>query len=150
MFRKKTNGEKGITAIELLIIASIVALVAVFATPMLSNAIFRSEFQEAVNITEASIDRARETAKFYKTDVVLQFGNGEEVQQNIIKLTIPELQKDETMNEVSEEFRLPAGTQLYSERPTVQFNAEGELESPAFTVVLYNLTKDKRQALRIN
>lgn len=150
MFRRKTNGEKGITAVELLIIASIVALVAVFATPMLSNAIFRSEFQEAVNITEASIDRARETAKFYKTDVVLHFGNGEAAPQNVIRITIPEMQKNETMNEVGEEFLLPAGTELFAERSAVSFDAKGEPEPPGLTIVVFNTTKDKRKALKID
>lgn len=150
MFRNKVRREKGLTAIELLIIASIVALVAVFAAPMLSKAIFRTEFQEAVNITETSIDRARETAKFYKTDVLLQFGTGEGGPQNVIRLTIPELQRDETMNEVGEEFLLPASTQIYSERRAAHFNAEGELESGEFKVVLYNRIRDQRQTLEVD
>lgn len=149
MIRTKSNGEKGLTAIELLIIASIVALVAVFATPMLSKAVFKTEIQEAVNVTESSIEHARETARFYKTDVLLRFGTAEGEPTNVVTLAIPGLQKDATLNEVTEEFLLPPGTQVFSERPTVRFSADGELEPPALNLVVFNQTKDKTQRLQI-
>lgn len=54
MVRIKTFHESVLTVIELLIITSVVAIITVFAVPMLSDAQIPSDFKRAIDITEST------------------------------------------------------------------------------------------------
>lgn len=149
MVHRIGNGEKGLSAIELLIIASIVALVAVFATPMLSKALFNSDVKEAIDIIESSVENARETARYYQTEVIMRIETDEEQEQFAITVSIPSMRKDETMIEVQEEILLPAGVRVFSDERIIQFNADGEVELPAHTLLVFNQARDKGRQLVI-
>ena len=64
MIRTGIAPAKGLTAIELLIIISIVALLVAFAAPLIKTMSSKSEFEQAIEITEASVKHARWTARF--------------------------------------------------------------------------------------
>ena len=53
MIKTKIAPAKGLTAIELLIIISIVALIVAFAAPMIKTMSSKSEFEQAIEITES-------------------------------------------------------------------------------------------------
>jgi len=149
MIHQKTILEKGLTAIELLIIASIVALVAVFATPMLSKAVFTTDVGTAIEIIESSIDSARETARFYQTGVEMRIENNEEQERVAITVTIPMMQGDTALNEVQEQFLLPAGVRVLSDKRVIQFDADGAVDQPAHTLLVLNRAEDKGRQLVI-
>ena len=147
MIKTKTASAKGLTAIELLIIISIVALVVTFAAPMIKTLSFKSEFEQAIEITEASVEQARWTARFYKTEVILQLETGENQKQHSIKLSVPQMQKDLVLNEVKEEFPLPIGIQLVSDDTIIRFDPAGQVELPAHILVSSNQAEHKSRQL---
>jgi len=147
MIKTKTASAKGLTAIELLIIISIVALVVTFAAPMIKTLSFKSEFEQAIEITEASVEQARWTARFYKTEVILQLETGENQKQHSIKLSVPQMQKDLVLNEVKEEFPLPIGIQLVSDDTTIRFDPTGQVVLPAHILVSSSHAEHKSRQL---
>jgi Tfp pilus assembly protein FimT len=143
MIRNITHPAKGLTAIELLITVGIVAVVVVFASPILSSMIWKSELDQAIEITESSVKQARETARFYAVDVMLQLQTDENREQQSITLSIPAMRKDAVLNEVKEEFVLPVGIQIISDERTVHFDSAGEVEWPAHVTIVSNQAKGK-------
>jgi prepilin-type N-terminal cleavage/methylation domain-containing protein len=125
----RTEKEKGLTAIELLIAISILALIIIFTAPMITRS--NPEFEEAIKITESSVEQARKTARYYKTDVLMRLETDRQMNLQSITLSIPDMQKNNALNEVKEAFPLPAGVHVSSEAETIQFNHQGEVKNPA-------------------
>ena len=147
MIKTKIGRAKGLTAIELLIIISIVALVVAFAAPMIKTMSSNSEFEQAIEITEASVEQARWTARFYQTEVLLRLETGENQKQHSITLSVPQMQKDLVLNEVKEEFPLPIGIQLVSDDTIIRFDPAGQVELPAHILVSSNQAEYKSRQL---
>jgi Tfp pilus assembly protein FimT len=149
MIRIKTGPVKGLTAIELLVIISFVALVAAFAAPIKNAVSPKSDFKQAIEITEASIEQARRIARFYKADVLMRLETDEKQEQQFITLTIPKMQKDLVLSEVKEEFPLPTGIQVVSDGTIIRFDPNGEVQLPAHVLVFSDLAQGKSRRLVI-
>ena len=134
MGREAIATEKGFTAIEFLIYASIIALVLSFAAPMVSNAIRQSQVDQAMEITEESIKQARRTARIYNTEVMMHIVSDGQPGQDAITLSIPDLQRDASLNPVTEEFAMPAGVDILSTDDVIYFDPAGEVDWPAMIV----------------
>lgn len=140
---------RGFTAIELLIYASIGALIAAFAIPFVKQTIHQTELAQALEITEESIQQARRTARIYHTDVVMRIESDGSESQDAIHLSIPELQKDPALNMVTEEFALPEGVDIVSSDEVIRFDAAGEVEWPASLMIVSQKTGDLSEHLLI-
>ena len=143
MVRTITHPTKGLTAIELLIVVGIVAVLVVFASPILSSMIWKSELEQAIEITEASVKQARDTARFYSMDVMMHLQAGENREQPSITLSIPAMRRDAVLNDVKEEFALPIGIQIVSDERIVHFDPAGEVERPAHVKIISSQAKGK-------
>lgn len=149
MRREATAPEKGFTAIELLIYASIVGLVISFAFPIASKAIKQSQVDQAVEITEESIKHARRTARIYNTEVLMHIVSGQEQDQDAITLSIPDMQRDASLNEVKEEYTLPAGVDILSTDNVIHFDPAGEVDWPAMIVFTSAQEMDRSLSLLV-
>jgi len=147
MIRTKLAPAKGLTAIELLIVISIVALLVAFAAPMIKTMSPKSEFEQAIEITEASVEQARWTARFYQTEVLLRLETDENQKRHSITLSVPKMQKDLVLNEVKEEFPLPNGIQIISDDTVILFDPHGEVELPAHLLISSNQAENKSHQL---
>jgi len=134
MGREATAPEKGFTAIEFLLYASIIALMLSFGAPLVSTAIRQSQVDQAMEITEESIKQARRTARFYNTEVLMHIVSDGEQDQDAITLSIPNMQRDSNLNEVKEEFALPVGVDILSSDTVIHFDPAGEVDWPAMIV----------------
>jgi len=138
---------KGLTAIELLIMISIFAVIVIFAAPRFSNS--NSEFVQAIKITESTVDQARKTARYYRTDVLMQLETDEQRSQQSLTLSIPKMQSNEVLNEVEEKFPLPPGIQVINEGGAIRFDQKGELETPAQLLFVSERQEDESHQLVI-
>ena len=125
---------RGITAIELLIVISALAIVIVFAAPVVSSAFWTSEVDQAVKVTEKSVREARTLARLYKTDVIVRIDSDTDPQP-VITVSIPSRYQDIDVGEVREQFTLPGDVQVLGGDVMVQFNAEGEVDLPALVTL---------------
>lgn len=124
------NVVRGMTALELLIYLAFMTVMIVFATPILSKMVTRSNVDQAIKTTEESVEQARRTARFYKTEVTIQLEADETGQQYVIRLSIPAMQNHPTLMGVQRDFPLPDGIQVFSQDVTIHFDAHGQIESP--------------------
>ncbi len=144
-----TYPQKGLTAIELLIITSVVAIATVFAAPMISNAVLPSGFKEGIEITESSVQQARQTARYYKTDVLMRVGEEDPQDRQVITLLIPRMQQTKAMNEVEVKFILPAGVRVISREQVIHFKPNGEVEQPSETLTILDQVQNKSRQLAL-
>jgi Tfp pilus assembly protein FimT len=147
MVRIITSPEKGLTAIELLIIVSVVAVLVIFTAPLLSGS--KSDFDQAVKITESTVEQARQTARFYKTNVLIRLETDEQKNHQSITLSIPRIKSQSVLNEVTEEFQLPEGIQVISEDQVIHFDERGEIAIPAQLLFVSDRLKDQSRQLVI-
>ena len=129
---------KGLTAIELLIITSVAAIITVFAAPKFNKTVMPSEFDRAIEVTESFVDHARATARIYNADVLMRIEPDNLLGQQSITLIIPKMKRDPSMMEVEEEFLLPVGFRLFSNEGIIHFNPNGDIAEPTHTLVLSN------------
>jgi type II secretory pathway pseudopilin PulG len=134
MERTRKLAVQGITAIELLIIISVLAIVIVFAAPVVSSAFWSSDVDQAVKVTEKSVREARTLARLYKTDVIVRIESDKEPQP-LITVSIPSRHRDIDVGEVKEEFTLPGDVQVLGGDIMVQFNPEGEVDLPTLVTL---------------
>lgn len=125
----RTDKERGVTVIELLIAISILALVIIFTAPMITRS--NTEVEEAIDIAESSVEQARKTARYYRTNVLMRLETDTQMNLQSITLSIPDMQKNSALNEVKEAFLLPAGVRVSSPVEAIQFDDKGEVKTPA-------------------
>lgn len=137
----KIGPAKGASALELLIIAAAIAVLAAFASTVVDYAKPKSELEQAITITESSIEHARQTARFFNTDVLMSLGAEDKQSRQSIILSMPDMQKDPSLNEVKKEFVLPPGIQIAGNDEVIHFESNGEIESPASVLVITHLAE---------
>jgi Tfp pilus assembly protein FimT len=126
---------RGLTAIELLIYTSILALITVFAAPMMSSVLLESDLDKAEEITEESIQKARVSARLYGSDVTLRITASGEQARHGITVSIPRAGQDTTLGVLTKEYALPVTVRVVSGDTLVMFNPDGGVNSPT-TVML--------------
>jgi prepilin-type N-terminal cleavage/methylation domain-containing protein len=140
---------KGLTAIELLIVTSIIALIAVFATPMMTSVFYETELDKAVEITEDSVEKARRAARLYKTDVTMRIRADENLKQHSITITIPRTTQEQLLNDMQEVFLLPDSIRVVSGNMLIQFDSKGKVDFPAMVMMASNQGEFERTKMVI-
>ena len=150
MIRTTGHAEKGMTALELLITVSVVAVLVAFTAPLISSLKSKSELEQAIEITESSVEQARATARIYKTDVLMRLEMDEQKKLQYIVISIPALKRDLALNEVKEDFALPSGFQALIDGETIRFDPKGEVEMPVVVTVVSNQADNASHLLVID
>jgi prepilin-type N-terminal cleavage/methylation domain-containing protein len=146
MERTRKRLEQGITAIELLIVISVLAILVVFAAPVVSSAFWTSEVDEAVKVAEKSVREARTLARLYQTNVVVRI-ESDKGQRPSITVTVPSRHKAIDVGEVRDEVALPGDVEVLGGDVMVQFNPAGEVDLPA--MVMLASRADQRRAQKL-
>ena len=139
--------QRGFTAIEALIAASAVVVLVVFTIPMLGHRTARSELNSAVEILQASIANARQTARIYQTDVVLSVQTGLDDSSTLSYLVRPPQQSEQTIDFQAKNYLMPAGVRLTTDRDIIRFNASGVVVPPAQLVLVSTADEDIREQI---
>ena len=130
MIHTTEHSEKGMTALELLITTGVIAVLVAFAAPLVTSLMSKSELEQAIEITESSVQQARHTARLYNTDVLMRLEMDEQEKLQYIVISIPALKRDLALNEVKDEVTLPIGFQAFIDGETIHFDASGEVNLP--------------------
>lgn len=149
MERIAKHAVRGITAIELLIIISVLAIVIVFAAPVLSSTFWSSDVDQAVKVTEKSVREARALARLYQTDVYVRIESEQEPRPRIT-VSIPSRYQDIDVGEVREEIALPDDVRVLGGDVMVQFNPRGEVDLPALVTLASRMDLHDMQKLIID
>ena len=139
--------QRGFTAIEALIAASAVMVLVVFTIPMLGHRTARSEVNTAVEILQASIVNARQTARIYQTDVVLNVQTGLDDSSTLSYLVRPPQQSEQTIDFQAKNYLMPAGVRLTTDRDIIRFNASGLVVPPAQLLLVSTADENIREQI---
>jgi prepilin-type N-terminal cleavage/methylation domain-containing protein len=146
MERTVNHHARGLTAIELLIVLSIIAMLAVFGVPMLQATAWKSELNEAADITEKTVGKARTMARLYKTEVVVRIEEIED-QPPTIMLSMPRKGQGTTMGDINEKTQFSNAVRLQNGRLMMEFDANGEIDFP--TTLLLVSANDPGDVLKL-
>ena len=125
-----TPKQNGLTAIELLIAISCVAVMSAFVGTIWIESRVKAEMDRAVVSVNASITAARQAARIYNTDVVLYLPANQNAPQAMY-YTVPSSGVVDLLPEY-EKTGLPAleGVYLVADTDTINFNSTGMAVSP--------------------
>lgn len=139
--------QRGFTAIEALIAASAVMVLVVFTIPMLGHRTARSELNTALEILQASIINARQTARIYQTEVVLSVQAGLDESSTLSYLVRPPQQSEQTIDFQAKNYPIPTGVRLTADRDIIRFNASGMVVPPAQLVLVSTADENVREQI---
>lgn len=148
MERSLKTPARGVTVIEVLIMISVIAVLIVFAAPMVGSAFSTTEVDEAVRITEKSVREARALARLYRTDVYVKIESSDNRAPSIT-VSMPSRHQHVDVGQRNEEFALPGQVQVLSGDALLQFNAEGEVDLPAMVMLASRVDQRDFQRLVI-
>jgi Tfp pilus assembly protein FimT len=131
MNRYSNTRQRGVTAIEALIAMSGVLVVVALTVPAIGQRTARSEMNTAVEILQASIVSARQNARIYQTDVVMSVQNELGESSTLSYVVRPPHQSEQAIDFQAQNYQLPPGVRLTTDRDKIQFNASGEVVPPA-------------------
>lgn len=149
MRNPKAAATKGLTAIELLIVTSVIAVIAVFAAPMMSSVFLETDLDKAVKITRDSIDKARVAARLYDTSVFMTIETVESSKGHAIKVLIPRKNSQQVLNDLEEIFPLPESVRVVSGDLLIQFDSDGQVDFPAMLLLASSDGELKRKEFLI-
>ena len=130
--------------------AGVVATLVAFAVPLVSSLKSKSELEQAIRITESSVQQARATARIYNTDVLMRLEMDEQKKLQYIVISVPALKRDNSLNEVKDEINLPHGFQALIDGETIHFDPRGEVEIPVAVTVVSNQADNASHLLVID
>ena len=148
MERSLKTPARGVTVIEVLIMISVIAVLIVFAAPMVGSAFSTTEVDEAVRITEKSVREARALARLYRTDVYVKIESSDDRAPSIT-VSMPGRHQHVDVGQRKEEFALPGQVQVLSGDAMLQFNPEGEVDLPAMVMLASRVDQRDFQRLVI-
>lgn len=134
MDRIPTRNGLGFTAVELLIVISVVALLLVFGVPLVNSSTTDCDLEPAVEMTEKSVAQARKLARLYRTDVVMRLETGADHPPRVT-VAIPRGEAPVDMSEVRQRHELPGSVELLGGDLEVQFDANGDVALPALVLL---------------
>ncbi len=129
---------RGITAIEILMVLSLVAILISFAIPSVNGAAARAEMKAATEHLEFSVDSARKAARISGQPVSLHIRRLEDDSRMIGFSTMDSQGDSRGIDFAADlpEYRLPGDIRLESDRETYRFDARGLVEKPGQLILV--------------
>lgn len=149
MIRPVSGPVFGLTALELLLIASIIAILSAVSPVVLNKLSGKSELHEAVSTVEESVTRARQTAMLYHTEVIMRLETKARGHQQYIVLSIPAMRHNPDQIEVAEAIELPHGFRIDADRDVIHFAPDGQVDAEIRATIVSNDSEELRRDLLI-
>lgn len=124
-----TPPARGITLVEILMIISLLAILVAFALPSSGSATARAELKAAAENVRYSVETARNVARMTESAVSLDFGRVADDTVRTIRFSHPD-RKPQLNGPAIQEYQLPEGIRLVSDRDRFVFDPRGLIEKP--------------------
>ncbi|MGD2129588.1 MAG: type II secretion system protein [Lysobacterales bacterium] len=124
---RRSEHQRGITLIEILLCISVLIVLVSFALPSVSGAALKSEMKATAENVEHSIHSARNLARLNEKSIAVHF---ESVPYDRITFSAPGSHRTDP-SAALQEYRLPEGIELIPARESLVFDARGLVDAPA-------------------
>jgi len=149
MGHSSSHSNRGITLLEFLIIASMLAVMVVFLSPALGKQKGKAELDQAVKRINKTVLQAQQTARAMHSDVFLQINSGERTEVDSITISVSNKQQAESQEQIDEVIEFSEGVKLLSDRSTIRIDYRGEVDEATQLTVVSNETDDLNKRLLI-
>lgn len=131
---------RGITLVEILLIISLLAILAAFALPAANSATARSELKAVAENVQYSVETARNVARMTESAVSLDLPSAADDTVQTIRFSHPDRRANKNGPAI-QEYQLPEGIRLVSDRNQYVFDSRGLVEKPG-SIQLVSLADD--------
>jgi len=135
---------RGITLVEILIVISVLTILVAFALPAGGSAAARAEMKAALENLEYSVGTARNVARLTESSVSLDIAAASADTSQSIRFSQPGRRSGTRAPEI-QEYQLPDGIRLVSDRDRFVFDSRGLVDQPG-RLLLVSLADDELTA----
>lgn len=139
-FTRPAARARGITLVEILLAISLLIILVGFALPSVGKATARSELEAAAENLQYSIGTARNVARMTESSVRLSIETSPGGATQTLTFSHPE-KRGRQVGPAIQEYRLPEGVRLVSDRDSFAFDARGLVMQPG-KIQLVSLTDE--------
>jgi len=140
---------RGISLIEILIALGVLVVFLSFATPAMRSASAKTELKAAVENLEFSVRSARNTARQFETDVVMQLHNDVNQKRHSVSFSFPSRNAGLKNSGLLQDFQFAPGIRLVSDTASVHFDSRGISELPVQILLVSSQDDEINQTMLI-
>jgi len=136
MISSVTSKMRGITAVEILIVLGMVAVIMTFFANSFTRTTNRADLLLAVESVTFMAQSARNTARELETDVLMNVNTGVDGANSSIDFSYPNRSESLSNGNLPQEFVLPADIRLLSDESVIHFDARGLVVNPTSLLLI--------------
>lgn len=125
-----TSKIRGITAVEILIVLGMIAVVTTFFANSFTRATNKADLWVAVEGVNLSVESARSMARQLETEVLMHLNTETEGESHTIAFSFPDRNEALDSGNLLQEFVLPPDIKLMADDSVISFDARGLVEKP--------------------
>ncbi len=144
MISSITSKTRGITAVEILIVLGMLAVIMTFFANSFSRATNRADLLVAVEGVNFSVQSARSMARELETEVLMHLNTSSTGENHSIEFSYPNRNQSLGSGNLLQEFVLPADIRLMTDESVIHFDARGLVEKPT-RLLLISQTEESTQ-----
>lgn len=122
---------RGVTAVEILIVLGMVAVIVTFFANTFTRTVNKGDLLVAAEGLSFSVQSARNMARTLETDVLMHLNVAPGASNHSIVFSYPNRNESLTGENLLQEFVLPADIRMMTDVSAIHFDARGLVETPA-------------------
>jgi len=131
-----TTRVRGITAVEILIVLGMLAVIMTFFANSFTRATNKADLLVAVEGVNFSVQSARNVARELETEVLMHLDTAKKGENHSIKFSYPDRNEALGSGSLPQEFVLPADIKLVTDESVISFDERGLVEKPTSLLLI--------------
>ncbi len=141
---------RGITAVEILIVLGMVAVIMSFFANTFTRSVSKGDLVVAVEGLNFSVQSARNMARQLETDVIMHLHTGPDNTKHSIDFSYPNRSESLSSENLLQEFVLPADIRLMADVAVIHFDARGLVDTPASLLLISQVEGQMQESVLVH
>jgi len=142
-----TSKMRGITAVEILIVLGMMAVIMTFFANSFTRTTNRADLLLAVESVTFLAQSARNTARELETDVLMNVNTGVDGASSSIDFSYPNRSESLGSGNLLQEFVLPADIRLLTDESVIHFDARGLVVNPTSLLLISQMEESVQESV---
>lgn len=144
-----TTKIRGITAVEILIVLGMMAVIMTFFANSFTRATNKADLLVAVEGVNFSVRSARNMARELETEVFMHLNTAKKDENHSIKFSYPNRNESLSSANLLQEFVLPADIKLVTDESVISFDARGLVEKPTSLLLISQSEESMQESVLV-
>jgi len=140
---------RGITAVEILIVLGMLAVIMTFFANSFTRTTSQADLLIAVEGVNFSVQSARNTARELETEVLMHLNTGQAGGSHSIGFSYPNRNEALSSENLLQEFVLPADIRMMADDPVIAFDARGLVEKPTSLLLVSQSAEAMKESVLV-